>query len=60
LERLQSAPDGTLSIGDKSPPAEINKVFPGVSKAVFKKAVGALYKKGLVSPSTDSIALAKK
>jgi predicted RNA-binding protein (virulence factor B family) len=60
LERLQSTSGGTLPVGDKSSPSEINEEFPGVSKAVFKKAVGALYKKGLVSPSAKSTALAEK
>lgn len=60
LDRLKWAPGGTLPVGDKSPPAEITKEFPGVSKAVFKKAVGALYKKGLVSPSPNSITLTNK
>lgn len=60
LERLQSASGSTLPVGDKSSPSEINAEFPGVSKAVFKKAVGALYKKGLVSPSPNSITLTKK
>ena len=57
ISRLQSAPGGTLPIGDKSSPEEINKEFPGVSKAVFKKAIGALYKQGVVAPSPNSITL---
>lgn len=57
VSKLQSAPGGTLPIGDKSSPEEISKEFPGVSKAVFKKAIGALYKQGVVAPSANSITL---
>jgi predicted RNA-binding protein (virulence factor B family) len=60
LKKLEASSDGTLPVGDKSTPVEINYEFPGVSKAVFKKAVGALYKKGLVAPSPNSISLIKK
>ena len=38
---------GAVALTDKSPPEEIYALF-GVSKKVFKKAVGALYKKRLV------------
>ena len=55
MSLLKDSADGSLPVGDKSSPAEINAIFPGVSKSVFKKAVGALYKKGLVSPSPKSI-----
>ena len=57
LERLQN--DGTLQLGDKSCPRDIEREFPGVSKQTFKKAVSALYKKGLVQPSADSITLVR-
>ena len=57
MEQLKLAPDGILNIGDKSPPAEINKVLPGVSKSSFKKAVGGLFKQGLITPSPNSITL---
>jgi CvfB-like winged helix domain len=57
LERLQD--DGTLQLGDKSCPRDIEREFPGVSKLTFKKAVSALYKKGLVQPSADSITLVR-
>jgi predicted RNA-binding protein (virulence factor B family) len=60
LKKLEASPDGTLPVGDKSTPVEINREFPGVSKSVFKKAVGALYKKGLVAPTPNSISLTKK
>ena len=48
---------GTLPIGDKSAPGDINQFFPGVSKTTFKKAVGALYKQGLINPGPNSISL---
>ena len=60
MKKLEASLEGTLPVGDKSTPDEISHEFPGVSKSVFKKAVGALYKKGLVSPSPNSISLTKK
>jgi len=48
LEALQK--NGEVDVGDKSSPGEINAVFPGTSKASFKRAVAALYKKKLVQP----------
>lgn len=60
MEKLKESPDGTLPVGDKSTPVEIGYEFPGVSKSVFKKAVGLLYKKGLVAPSPKSITLTEK
>jgi CvfB-like winged helix domain len=60
LKRLEWVPGGTIPIGDKSSPNEVNAVFPGVSKSAFKKAVGALYRKGLVQPSDNSVTLTKK
>ena len=56
LARLEKS-DGTLQLGDKSSPQDIEREFPGVSKQTFKKAVSALYKKGLVQPSAHSITL---
>ena len=46
----------TLAIGDKSAPEEIAKVL-GVSKGAFKKAIGGLYKKGLIEIAEDHIRL---
>ena len=57
LEKLKSSNDGSLPIGDKSTPGEISRIFPGASKASFKRAVAFLYKKGLVLPGTNSINL---
>ena len=34
LEMLRDNPDGTLEVGDKSAPEDINRLFPGVSKTV--------------------------
>lgn len=60
VERLEETEGGRLEIGEKSTPQEINDEFPGVSKSVFKKALGGLYKKGLVQPGKHSIELMKK
>ncbi|HEY8330596.1 MAG TPA: S1-like domain-containing RNA-binding protein [Pseudomonas sp.] len=38
---------GSLALSDKSPPEVISRLF-GVSKGNFKKAIGALYKQGLI------------
>jgi uncharacterized protein len=48
---------GTVAVTDKSPPEEVYALF-GVSKKVFKKAIGALYKKKLLVLDSDSIKLA--
>ena len=60
LERLKEAEGGRLDVGDKSAPDRIDDEFPGASKSAFKKAVSALYKKGLVQPGPHSISLMKK
>lgn len=60
MSKLQEADGGTLDVGDKSTPDEINQQFPGTSKAAFKKAVAALYKRGLVQPGKHSISLMSK
>ena len=49
---------GVIGVTDKSPPEDIYSLF-GVSKKVFKKAIGALYKKRLISIGTNGIKLAK-
>lgn len=48
--------DGKLAIGDKSPPELVAKLF-GVSKGNFKKAIGGLYKRGLIVIQDDCIKL---
>ncbi len=44
---------GMSSLSDKSPPEEIYALF-GVSKKVFKQAIGALYKKRLIDIDRSS------
>ena len=60
MNKLRETEDGTLDVGDKSTPDEINAIFPGTSKGAFKKAVAALYKKGLVQPGKNTISLMSK
>ncbi len=48
-----------LPIGDKSDPAEIDRVL-GMSKKAFKRAAGTLYKDGLVTIGDNNIALKQK
>jgi len=48
---------GMVAVTDKSPPEDVYALF-GVSKKVFKKAIGALYKKRLIVIDTDGIKLA--
>ena len=49
---------GSIAVTDKSPPEDIYSLF-GVSKKTFKKAIGALYKKRLITIDTNDIKLAK-
>ncbi len=51
--------DGTLPLHDQSPPEEIRQQL-GLSKKVFKKAVGGLYKDGLISLEKTGIKLVEK
>lgn len=55
LTRLKGN-QGFLALSDKSPPEAIYNAF-GVSKKVFKQAIGALYKKKLVLLEKDGIRL---
>lgn len=55
LQHLQTN-GGSSPLGDKSPAEEIYAVF-GVSKKVFKKAVGDLYKRHLITIQPDGITL---
>jgi predicted RNA-binding protein (virulence factor B family) len=48
--------DGTLPLSDKSAPDVIAQRF-GVSKGNFKKAIGGLYKQGLIRIEADRIEL---
>ncbi|MFW2369039.1 MAG: S1 RNA-binding domain-containing protein [Desulforhopalus sp.] len=49
---------GMVAVTDKSPPEDIYDLF-GVSKKVFKKAIGGLYKKKLIILDTDGIKLSE-
>lgn len=51
------AHQGVSTLTDKSPPEEIYKAF-GVSKKVYKKALGALYRSRLIVVSKDKVELA--
>ncbi len=50
--------DGRIALTDKSPPEEIYSQF-GVSKKTFKKAIGSLYKKRLITIDSSGIKLAR-
>ncbi len=50
---------GKINVTDKSPPEDIYAMF-GISKKVFKKAIGALYKKRLVVLDDKGIKIAEK
>lgn len=49
--------NGRCPLGDKSPAEEISSLF-GVSKKVFKKAVGDLYKRRLIVIGEEGLSLA--
>lgn len=55
LSHLQTN-NGFTPLGDKSPAEEIYAVF-GVSKKVFKKAIGDLYRRRLITIETDGLRL---
>ena len=55
LSRLQAA-GGQLPLNDKSPPEEIYATF-GVSKKVFKQAVGTHYKRRRITLHDNCIKL---
>lgn len=48
---------GMVAVTDKSPPEDVYAMF-GVSKKVFKKAIGGLYKRRLIIIDTDGLKLA--
>jgi predicted RNA-binding protein (virulence factor B family) len=50
------ANNGFLDVGDKSPPERIYAQF-GVSKKIFKQAIGRLYKQGRISIENGGIKL---
>ena len=51
-----AANDGSLPLHDNSAPEEIRRIL-GMSKKTFKKAVGGLYKEGMVKLTAGSIEL---
>ena len=56
-ERILAAVDangGKIPLTDKSSPADIQRAF-GVSKSVFKQAIGALYKQRLIEITTHGV-----
>lgn len=55
LAKLREA-GGQLPLSDKSSPEQISSLF-GVSKGNFKKAIGGLYKQGLIVIEADRIRL---
>ena len=55
LAKLHEA-GGQLPLSDKSSPEQISSLF-GVSKGNFKKAIGGLYKQGLIVIEADRIRL---
>jgi len=57
--KVLAANDGTLPLHDKSTPQEIHKIL-AMSKKTFKKAVGGLYKDGLVKLTDAEISLKVK
>jgi len=58
LDKLKNS-DGYLAVTDKSSPDEINAMF-GISKKMYKKAAGALYKKKIITLGRDGIRLTGK
>jgi len=59
FEHLQLTPNGFSPYHDKSPAEEIYAMF-GVSKKVFKQAIGDLYKKELITIKPNGIELTVK
>jgi predicted RNA-binding protein (virulence factor B family) len=50
---------GHIAVTDNSPPEVVNTLF-GVSKKTYKKAVGALYRKRLITLDANGIKLVRK
>jgi predicted RNA-binding protein (virulence factor B family) len=57
LEKLKDN-DGLMMISDKSSPEAIKAIF-GISKKVFKQAIGSLYKQRIITIDNKSIKLTK-
>jgi len=58
IQQLE-ANKGQLGLNDKSPPETIYATF-GVSKKVFKQALGALYKQRRITLNADGVQLVKR
>ena len=58
MDRLQQQ-DGFIAVTDKSRPKVIADLF-GVSKKAFKKAIGGLYKRRLITFEKDGIRLQER
>lgn len=56
LAALNNATDGFLPLNDKSSPESISEMLR-LSKKSFKKAVGGLYREGLIAMTSDGIRL---
>ena len=56
LDALRAAPAGRLPLGDKSLPDDVYRRL-GMSKKVFKQALGSLFKQGLVELMPDETRL---
>jgi predicted RNA-binding protein (virulence factor B family) len=56
LTALRQRPDGRLPLGDKSLADDVYRRL-GISKKVFKKALGSLYKQGLVELAPEETRL---
>jgi predicted RNA-binding protein (virulence factor B family) len=59
LLRYLQEHDGRCPLGDKSPAEDIAQTF-GVSKKIYKKAVGDLYRRRLITISDEGIFLLQK
>ncbi len=57
LDALKES-DGRIEVCDRSSPEKIYQIF-GTSKKAFKKAIGTLYRKRLITLSKDGIELAE-
>jgi predicted RNA-binding protein (virulence factor B family) len=57
LAALRAKPDGRLPLGDKSLADDVYRRL-GISKKTFKKALGSLYKQGLVTLGPEETRLA--
>ena len=56
MEKLQKSEDKTIYITDRSSPDKI-RLMMNMSKKMFKKGVGILYRKGLVELEANCIVL---